>query len=135
MAPNTPSRPTYIRVKRDKTIVFLCIKLDDTILNIKEKLVTAMSISKPVEDLRLYLDTTSEHQTLTGRVLEDHQTAKSAELVNDALVYLVYFDHNLGKWEDIHVVEYESLDDEIEEDTTDLTDESTKKKEKGKGRA
>lgn len=41
---------------------------------------------------------------------------------------------NIGKWEDIHVAEYESLDDDMD-DTMDLVEEAAKRKEKGKGRA
>jgi hypothetical protein len=83
----------YIRVKRDKLISFLCIKPTDTILSIKQQLIPLMAKTKPADDLRLYISTGSS----TGRLLEDHQTAKSAGLENDELVYLVYFDHTSGK--------------------------------------
>ncbi|KAI8344400.1 hypothetical protein BC941DRAFT_408552 [Chlamydoabsidia padenii] len=132
MAPT--QRPLYIRVKREKSICFLCIKPNDTILNIKNQLIPLMAKTKPVDDLRLYINTAPLDAPPTGRLLEDHQTAKNAGLDNDELVYLVYFDHTLGKWEDITVAEYESLDDEVD-DTMDLADETSKKKEKGKGRA
>ncbi|CAO3598697.1 unnamed protein product [Absidia cylindrospora] len=141
MAPNTSQRPLYIRVKREKTITFLCIELQDTILSIKEKLIPIMAKSKPVEDIRLYLDTTPaaasdtpQQQTVSGRLLEDHQTAKASGLGNDVLVYLIYFDHDHGKWEEINVVEFESLDDDADE-AMEMTDDTPKKKEKGKGRA
>jgi hypothetical protein len=45
-----------------------------------------------------------------------------------------FFLRNIGKWEDIYVAEYESLDDDMD-DTMDLAEEASKRKEKGKGRA
>ncbi|CAO3641735.1 unnamed protein product [Cunninghamella blakesleeana] len=132
MAPNKRLQPVYIRVKRNKSVVFLCIELKDTILNIKNKLNTVMKTSKPIQDIKLYID--SKSNTNKHRVLEDSDTAESAGLENDILVYLVYFDHDNGKWEDIYVAEFESLD-EVDENMDDYIDESAKKKEKGKGRA
>ncbi|CAO3637244.1 unnamed protein product [Cunninghamella echinulata] len=132
MVLNKRLQPLYIRVKRNKSIIFLCIELKDTISDIKDRLNTVMKTTTSIQDMKLYIDSKSGNNS--RRVLEDTDTAESAGLENDILVYLVYFDHDKGKWEDIYVAEFESLD-EVDENMEEYVDENIKKKEKGKGRA
>ncbi|ORX46090.1 hypothetical protein DM01DRAFT_1339736 [Hesseltinella vesiculosa] len=142
MAP--PRKPMYIRVHRQKSIVFLCIEPKDTIKKIKGKLCSVTATEKTSDEVRLYVDTSkndlasgksSDFNPNTLRLLDDAQTAEAASLENNMTVYLVYFDSDKGEWENVQVMEFEALDADVDEEMADQLDEDFKKKEKGKGRA
>ncbi|KAI7889140.1 uncharacterized protein EV154DRAFT_515542 [Mucor mucedo] len=113
---------TYIRAKREKTILFLCIDLKDTVDQLKTKLCQALDNKKSSDDIRILVDGKREGEY---KVLEDVKF-----LDNSDIVYFVYLQGN-GQWEPINVIEPEPADeDEIEEEEPQVI-----KKEKGKGRA
>ncbi|KAI7906775.1 uncharacterized protein BX663DRAFT_497548 [Cokeromyces recurvatus] len=112
---------TYIRAKREKTNVFLCIQKLDSVDDVKAKLCKALSNEKKPEEIRLLVNGTKEEYTIL-------ENTKSLE--NNQVVYYVYFDRNEGEWEKVNVIEPQLLDEDEIQDEEQIT-----KKEKGKGRA
>ncbi|KAI8888574.1 hypothetical protein K501DRAFT_240082 [Backusella circina FSU 941] len=115
------SKPTYIRAKREKTTLFLCIDPKDSLNTIKNKLCLALDNKKTTDEIRILVDSKLKGEYT---ILED-----SKGLENNAIVYFVYFDRVEGQWEPVKLVEPELLDDDMEEEALPA------KKEKGKGRA
>ncbi|KAI8393403.1 uncharacterized protein BYT42DRAFT_550932 [Radiomyces spectabilis] len=124
--------PIYIRAKRNKTNLFLYVNLKDTIAEVKSKLCAALGGDRTPEEIRLFLDKSDAEPAL----LEDKKTVDQSNVTNDALVFFVFYDKDNVKWEDIHVAEFESLDEGEDEDY-EMKEEMppSSKKEKGKGRA
>ncbi|KAI9471974.1 MAG: hypothetical protein EXX96DRAFT_582451 [Benjaminiella poitrasii] len=115
----------YIRAKREKTSVFLCIQKSDSVQDIKTQLCKAIDEDKKPDEVRLLV---SGHGN-------DHVVLENTKnLENDQVVYYVYFDRTEGEWEKINVIEPQLLDedDELEEENEQAM---TTKREKGKGRA
>ncbi|KAI9263196.1 hypothetical protein BDA99DRAFT_509560 [Phascolomyces articulosus] len=124
----------YIRVRRNKSIVFLCYAAHDTIQNIKQKLCIAQpGCNKSPDQIRLYIRRSDQYS-----LLNDSDTVSSAGLESESDIYFVYQDED-GKWEEVHTEAYEPLDeggpDELEEDAEMHADIPHTRKEKGKGRA
>ncbi|CAO3608426.1 unnamed protein product [Mucor hiemalis] len=111
----------YIRAKREKTILFLCIAPKLTVDQIKTKLCEALDNGKTKDDVRLLVE---------GKKEGEYTLLESAKfLENSDVVYFVYL--NQGQWETVNVVEPVLLDeDEMEQEELPAA-----KKEKGKGRA
>ncbi|KAI9028281.1 hypothetical protein CLU79DRAFT_559156 [Phycomyces nitens] len=87
-------KPIYIRLRREKTSVFLCISPKDTMAEIKEKLCGALKLQKTPENIRLLLPKQGDNKY---ELLEDSWTMTRANLSNDALVYFVFFDSSKGR--------------------------------------
>ncbi|KAL7316264.1 hypothetical protein PS15m_005385 [Mucor circinelloides] len=120
------SKPTYIRAKREKTTLFLCIEPKDSLEQVKTKLCQALENKKTNDEVRLLVD---------GKTKGDYSVLENTKtLENNSIVYYVYYDRNDGQWENVNVIEPELLDDDLmeEEEVPAVT---TTKKEKGKGRA
>ncbi|KAL0094763.1 hypothetical protein F4703DRAFT_1912033 [Phycomyces blakesleeanus] len=156
-----PLKPVYIRLRREKTNLFLCIDPKDTMTDVKVKLCGALKLDKTPDNIRLLMPTQWDNKY---DLLEDAWTMSKANLSNDALVYFVFFDSNrgstnkqsinttlcplicfgtVGNWEDVQLIEPEPLDDP-EDDDVDMRDNlaairkekgKEKSREKGKGRA
>ncbi|KAL9545035.1 hypothetical protein MBANPS3_007334 [Mucor bainieri] len=120
------SKPTYIRAKREKTTLFLCIELKDTLEQVKTKLCQALDNKKTNDEVRLLVD---------GKSAGDYSVLENTKtLENNGIVYYVYYDRNDGQWENVNVIEPELLDDDVMEEE-EVPAASATKKEKGKGRA
>ncbi|KAI8637413.1 hypothetical protein BD408DRAFT_395707 [Parasitella parasitica] len=113
-------KPIYIRAKREKTTLFLCVEAKDTLEQVKTKLCQALGNDKTNEEVRLLVDGKKKGEY---SVLEN-----SKQLENNLMVYFVYYDTSDGLWENVHVVE-PALDEDM------IDEEEAPKKEKGKGRA
>ncbi|KAI9255831.1 hypothetical protein EDC94DRAFT_219498 [Helicostylum pulchrum] len=114
-------KPIYIRAKREKTTVFLCIESSSSMEQVKTKLCQALDNKKTSKDIRILADGRREGEYIN---VEDVKS-----LQNNDLVYFVYLQEN-GQWETMNIIEPESADEEEEEEEVQVT-----KKEKGKGRA
>ncbi|KAG2193171.1 hypothetical protein INT46_010996 [Mucor plumbeus] len=120
------SKPTYIRAKKEKTTLFLCIETKDTLDQVKTKLCQALDNKKTNDEVRLLVDGKNKGDYT---VLENTKT-----LENNSIVYFVYYDRNEGQWENVHIIEPELIDDDLMEEEEIPTTSATKR-EKGKGRA
>ncbi|KAL0097905.1 hypothetical protein J3Q64DRAFT_1632945, partial [Phycomyces blakesleeanus] len=88
-------KPVYIRLRREKTNLFLCIDPKDTMTDVKVKLCGALKLDKTPDNIRLLMPTQWDNKY---DLLEDAWTMSKANLSNDALVYFVFFDSNRGRF-------------------------------------
>ncbi|CAO0797010.1 unnamed protein product [Mucor circinelloides] len=82
------SKPTYIRAKREKTTLFLCIEPKDSLEQVKTKLCQALENKKTNDEVRLLVD---------GKTKGDYSVLENTKtLENNSIVYYVYYDRNDG---------------------------------------
>jgi len=97
----------YVKLKRKKQTIFLHCEKDETIKNLKEKV---MSINKvPIEDQALYINKEGDEP------LSDDTKLMDAKIQTDTILYLVYKDED-GNWESIELFnpeEFEEEDDDL----------------------
>ncbi|KAI8980518.1 hypothetical protein BDB01DRAFT_724951, partial [Pilobolus umbonatus] len=111
----------YIKLRRQRTFLFLCIPPNSPILYIKKKLCEVLETSKTAEEVRLLIQ---------GRNKDEYiELENSKHLETGSTVYYVYYDREEGQWEPVNIIEPELLDDDFVEEIP------LPKKEKGKGRA
>ncbi|KAI8075923.1 uncharacterized protein B0P05DRAFT_546944 [Gilbertella persicaria] len=116
----------YIRAKRARTILFLCVEPTNSLEEVKTKLCQALDNKKTSDEVRLFVDAKNKGEYT---LLENPKV-----LENNDVVYFVYFDREEGQWENVNIIEPELLDDDALEEEAPLPP-TTTKKEKGKGRA
>ncbi|KAL3147745.1 hypothetical protein ABBQ32_002485 [Trebouxia sp. C0010 RCD-2024] len=84
----------YVRVKRNKTTIFLHVEPTDTVLEVKQKLQEL--VQQGPETQRLYLGKT---------MLEDAKQLAELKVENDDVLALTY-QLSDGSWEDVNIAEY-----------------------------
>lgn len=139
-------RRIYVRARRQRTVVFLSLRANDTVGTTKKLLSEALQGEKSPAQIQLFLAKGDTRIPLP----DDDQTADAVGIQEESTLYFVFGDGQgketspslrtswvtlrlLGGWEDVHIDEYEPLDDADEE--VEMKDAPTGKKEKGKGRA
>ncbi|KAI8988237.1 hypothetical protein BDF20DRAFT_313830 [Mycotypha africana] len=116
---------TYIRAKREKTILYLCIDKKDSIDQIKQSLCKALNNGKTSDEVRLLVE---------GNTKGEYKLLESAKALENAdIVYFVYYDRDQGQWEDVHY-SIPELDADDEEEVLQSPP-PVPKKDKGKGKA
>ncbi|ORY97274.1 hypothetical protein BCR43DRAFT_523486 [Syncephalastrum racemosum] len=121
-------RRIYVRARRQRTVVFLSLRANDTVGTVKKLLSEALQSEKSAAQIQLFLAKADSRVPLP----DDDQTADAVGIQEESTLYFV-FDDGQGGWEDVHIDEYEPLDDPEEE--VEMKDAPSSKKEKGKGRA
>ncbi|KAK9824295.1 hypothetical protein WJX72_009223 [[Myrmecia] bisecta] len=86
----------YIRVKRQKTTIFVHVEPTDTILEVKQKLQEL--VQQPPESQRLYKGAT---------LLEDAKKLADLKVENDDIIALTYLQED-GQWENIDITPFEA---------------------------
>ncbi|KAJ3308535.1 hypothetical protein HDV04_001158 [Boothiomyces sp. JEL0838] len=98
----------YIRVKHQKTIIFVNTKPTDSIYKFKQSIVQMLQKQKETKQIRLLLSTKDGYS-----VCENNSTIDQLGLVNDSVLYMVYLDESQdGGFEAVNVPPFEPLYDE-----------------------
>ncbi|KAL9649204.1 hypothetical protein ABK040_004225 [Willaertia magna] len=85
----------YVRIKRQKTTIFLHCDPIDKISTLKERISQLTSIS--VDKQKLFRNEDSEED------LTDNLTLEELAISNDSILYLVYYDESNEQWESIDI--------------------------------
>jgi hypothetical protein len=97
----------YVKLKRQKQTIFLHCEKDETIRNLKEKV---MSINKvPVENQAIYISKEGDDP------LGDDVKLQDAKIFNDSILYLVFKDSE-DNWEPIEIFNPQDFKEEEEEE-------------------
>jgi hypothetical protein len=94
-----------LRVKRNITTYFIMCESNDTILNLKKKLLDIITPSKNLKEIQLQIQKSSDKSFV---VLEDDHKLDQMGILDDGIVYLVYL-NNDGKFEVVNVPEYAQI--------------------------
>jgi len=102
-----------IKVKRQKTIIFIEAYVSDTILTIKNKICKALRNEKEPSDIRLQLES---HRIPNEQYssLDDDATIEELGLSNNTILYMTFWiskDAGTGEWEVVDVPKYEPVEE------------------------
>ncbi|KAI8898646.1 hypothetical protein BC833DRAFT_620140 [Globomyces pollinis-pini] len=100
----------YIRVKHQKTTLFVTAKPNESIYKVKVHLSQLLAKQKEPKQIRLLLPSKTSGYT----TLENNSTLEQLGLVNDSVVYMVYQDETAdGGFEAVAVPEFDPLYSDI----------------------
>jgi hypothetical protein len=94
-----------LRVKQGITTYFIQLESNDTILNLKKKLVDLITPLKSLKEIQLQIQ---KQQDKTFIVLEDDHKLDQMGILDDSIVYLTYLMSD-GKFEAVNVPEYPQI--------------------------
>lgn len=88
---------TYIRAKRKNQTVFITVKLQQTIGDVKKAL--SSIVETPVENIRLL--------NISETVLEEDKKLSDYKIENDSVIYWVQKEEGSDEWEKIDIQKVE----------------------------
>ncbi|ORY82227.1 hypothetical protein LY90DRAFT_282222 [Neocallimastix californiae] len=100
------SETCCIKVKRQKTIIFIEAYVTDNILTIKNKICKALRNEKEPSDIRLQLES-HKFPNEQYSSLDDDATIGELGLSNNTILYMTYWISKDGEWEVVDVPKFE----------------------------